>query len=68
MIRPNRCLAIGAAVLFLLGLSCPVAADEPTLARLSFWVPPERMAEFAQVYKEQVTPILKKHAQFRSNR
>ena len=32
-IRPKRCLAKGAAVLLLLGLSCPVAADEPTLTR-----------------------------------
>ncbi len=30
-IRPKRCLAKGAAVLLLLGLPCPVAADEPTL-------------------------------------
>ena len=38
-----------------------VRADEPTLARLSFWVPPERMAEFEAAYEEQVVPILKKH-------
>ena len=48
-IRPKRCLAKGAAVLLLLGLCCPVAADEPTLARLSFWVPPERMSAFEAV-------------------
>ncbi len=45
-------------VLLLLGLSCSVAADEPTLARLSFWVPPEQIAEFEQIYEEQVAPIL----------
>ena len=33
----------------------------PTLARLSFWVPPERMAEFATDYEEKVIPILKRH-------
>ena len=44
-IRPNRCLAKGAAVLLLLVLVCQVAAAEPTLARLSFWVPPERMED-----------------------
>ena len=38
-----------------------VWAAEPTLARLSFWVPPERMAEFETVYQEKVVPILKVH-------
>jgi len=32
-----------------------------TLARLSFWVPPERMAEFEAAYEAKVVPILKKH-------
>ena len=36
-----------------------VWAAEPTLARLSFWVPPERMAEFEATYEEKVVPILK---------
>jgi signal transduction histidine kinase/ligand-binding sensor domain-containing protein len=36
-------------------------AGEPILARLSFWVPPERMGEFAAIYEEKVAPILKKH-------
>ena len=45
----------------LIGLSCPVIANEPILARLSFWVPPERMAEFEAEYEEQIVPILKKH-------
>ena len=58
IIRPNQCRAIGAAFLFLFALPCPGAAEEPTLARLSFWVPPERMAEFEQIYEEQVVPIL----------
>ena len=44
----------------LVGLS-PVSAEEPTLARLSFWVPPERMEEFVGAYEERVAPLLKKH-------
>ena len=56
-----RCAALWAVVVLLPGLSLPVEAEEPTLARLSFWVPPERMAEFAAAYKEQVVPVLKKH-------
>ena len=32
-----------------------------TLARLSFWVPPERTAEFEAVYEEKIVPILKQH-------
>ena len=45
----------------LVGLVRPVYAEEPTLARLSFWAPPERMAEFEAAYEEQVVPILEKH-------
>ena len=37
------------------------AFASPTLARLSFWVPPQRMAEFETAYREKVVPILKKH-------
>ena len=33
-------------------------ATEPTLVRLSFWVPPERMAEFESAYQQQVAPFL----------
>ncbi len=36
-------------------------AVEQTLARLSFWVPPERMAAFEAAYQEKVAPILKQH-------
>ncbi len=56
-----RCAALWAVVVLLPGLSLPAVAEEPTLARLSYWVPPERMAEFAAAYEEQVVPILKKH-------
>jgi hypothetical protein len=38
-----------------------VWAAEPTLARLSFWVPLERTAEFEVTYQKKVVPILKKH-------
>ena len=37
------------------------AFASPTLARLSFWVPPTRMAEFETAYEAKVVPILKKH-------
>lgn len=53
-------LVIAIAVLFLLDLS-PVAAESPTLARLVFWAPPERMSEFAVAYEQQVVPLLQKH-------
>ena len=35
------------------------AAAATTLARLSFWMPPERMAEFGQVYESALAPLLK---------
>ena len=55
----NRCLVLWAVGLLMLGLVWPVEAAEPTLARLSFWVPLGRMAEFEVAYEEQVVPILK---------
>lgn len=53
-----------AAFSFLLGLSNPTVAApsdtvQPTLARLSFWVPPERMGDFAEIYETEVKPQLK---------
>ena len=46
-------------------LSAPLMAEcratEPTLARLSFWVPPEQIAEFEATYDKQVMPILKRY-------
>jgi ligand-binding sensor domain-containing protein len=36
-------------------------AEEPTLARLAFWVPPERMAEFKGAYEQKVLPVLQRH-------
>ena len=52
-------------ILALAALVLSLAAEgwaAPTLARLSFWVPQERMTEFETVYQEKVVPILKKHA------
>ncbi|MDP6777653.1 MAG: two-component regulator propeller domain-containing protein [Candidatus Latescibacteria bacterium] len=52
------------SVLALLGLGLGAAecqAAEPTLARLSFWVPPGRIEEFETAYYEKLTPILKTH-------
>ena len=37
------------------------AADEPALARLSFWLPPERLGEFAAAYEERLAPVLERH-------
>ena len=37
------------------------SALAPTLARLAFWIPPDRMAEFEVDYREKVVPIVKKH-------
>jgi len=54
-------LAIGMILLFLLGFSFPAIAKEPTLARLSFWVSPERMEAFETAYEERIVPVLGKH-------
>ena len=50
-----------ATILCLLLFSGPSWAAEPTLARLSFWVPPERMGEFEAAYQVQIVPILKQY-------
>ena len=44
----------------LVGLLYPVLADGQTLARLSFWVPSERMQAFAEIYEAEVGPFLQK--------
>jgi hypothetical protein len=49
-------LCVGACLLW----TVPAYAAEPTLARLSFWVPPERMEEFAAVYQDSISPTLKR--------
>ena len=53
------CLALTLSVV-------PSLADQPTLARLSFWVPPERMAEFEAVYEREIAPVLGLHDLVRS--
>ena len=64
----GRCGDAGGHVLRTLGVICVVgllitslchAADGPVLARVSFWVPPERMGEFEAVYQDKVLPVLK---------
>ena len=50
-----------ATILCLLLFSGPSWPAEPTLARLSFWLAPERMDEFATAYQEKLLPILKGH-------
>ena len=35
-------------------------ATEPNLARIAFWVPPERMEEFEASYEQQVVPLLQR--------
>ena len=41
---------------------------EPTLARLSFWVSPERMTEFEVAYEQNVAPLLARHGLVESSR
>ena len=64
--------AILSSVLTAVGLSLllytGVRAIEPTLARLSFWVPPERMAEFEAAYEKQVLPLLKEQGLVEASR
>ena len=55
----TRTLAVVGMVLALASAECWAA--EPTLARMSFWVPPERMGEFEAIYREKLAPILKRH-------
>ena len=60
----SRCimyLTLRTVVLLFLGLCRPASATEPTLARLSFWVPAEDMATFEATYHEKVVPLLKQH-------
>ena len=50
------------------GWAAEPATDQApaTLARLSFYVPMERMAEFEAAYQEKVVPILKTHGPVKS--
>lgn len=48
-------------LLLLTALLQPLSADQPTLARLSFWMPPERITEFEAAYEGQLVPLLQSH-------
>jgi hypothetical protein len=52
---------IAISLLCLMLTTAASRAAEPTLARLGFWVPAERMTEFEAAYEKQVLPILKRH-------
>ena len=49
------------AIFLLIAMPFPTQAEAPTLARLSFRVAPERMANFESAYTSRVVPLLKKH-------
>ena len=56
-------------ILIVLVLAVPeVWAVEPVLARLSFRLPGDRMAEFEAVYRTRIAPILKRHGLAESSR
>ena len=59
--RRSTALCLLLPFVILLSTSLSFATD-PTLARLSFWVSPERMAVFGATYKEKAVPILKQHS------
>ena len=59
-------MRIPTLIIILLLVSGPSWAAEPTLARLSFWVSPERMDEFAAAYQDKLLPILKEQGMVES--
>ena len=58
MIEVNRLFVFW---IVLLGLALAANAEEPTLVRLSFAVPPAQMAAFETAYQQQLVPILQTH-------
>lgn len=62
-ISPFALVAIALSLLIHTG----AGASEPMLARLSFWVPPERMAEFEVAYEKQVLPLLREQGAVESS-
>ena len=54
-------------VAVLVAAPSPGQIDRPTLARLSFWVPPDRMTEFEGSYREQIVPHLAEHGLTEAN-
>jgi len=59
--RRQEALHLFVALLSLVFPLTPPASAEPTLARLSFWLSPERMAAFEDSYRERALPVLKRH-------
>ena len=53
----RNAMCVGACLLW----AVPAYAVEPTLARLSIWLPPERMVEFATSHQAKLLPILNSH-------
>jgi serine phosphatase RsbU (regulator of sigma subunit)/ligand-binding sensor domain-containing protein len=47
-----------ATILLFSGLLQPLAADESIIARLTFWMPAERMSAFEVAYEERLVPLL----------
>ena len=45
----------------LLFLPLSASADGPAIARLSFWLSPERMERFDTAYDKQLVPVLRRH-------
>lgn len=42
-------------------MSTSTDEQAPTIVRLSFWIPHERMAEFEALYERELVPVLKSH-------
>ena len=61
MRSPSGLLRYCTVTLFSLVGALPTVSEEPALARLSFWVPPERMTQFEAAYREELSPLLERH-------
>jgi hypothetical protein len=59
--KPSARPLFRALLALVLLYSSPAVATEPILARLSFWVPSARMAEFEKEYATALVPLLEKH-------
>ena len=53
--------ALALAISSMLPAGAAAAAEQPNLARIAFWVPPDRTEEFAAAYDQQVVPLLERH-------
>ena len=52
----RRCLLAALVVLSGAPTSVRADAEDPVLARLSYWVPPDRVGEFETLYNEEIRP------------